>query len=46
MVSIGWAQKNDSVFLKNRNIISGEIKGMSYALMTFKMDGPETISIK
>jgi Protein of unknown function, DUF481 len=39
-------QKTDKVHLKNGDIITGEIKSMKLAMLTFKMDGPGTISIK
>ncbi|RFM27338.1 DUF481 domain-containing protein [Deminuibacter soli] len=44
LYSIG--QKNDKVYLTNGDILTGEIKGMKLAILTFKMDGPGTISIK
>jgi uncharacterized protein DUF481 len=40
------AQKTDKVYLKNGDIITGEIMSMKLAMLTFKMDGPGTISIK
>ena len=40
------AQKTDKVYLKNGDIITGEIKSMKLAMLSFKMDGPGTISIK
>jgi Protein of unknown function, DUF481 len=42
----GYAQKTDKVYLKNGDIITGEIKSMKLAMLNFKMDGPGTISIK
>ena len=39
-------QKTDKVTLKNGDTITGEIKNMKLALLSFKMDGPGTISIK
>jgi Protein of unknown function, DUF481 len=40
------AQKTDKVRLKNGDNITGEIKSMKLAMLSFKMDGPGTISIK
>jgi len=40
------AQKTDKVYLKNGDVITGEIKSMKLAMLNFKMDGPGTISIK
>jgi len=42
----GSAQKTDRVLLKNGNRITGEIKNMKFAKLSFDMDGPGTISIK
>lgn len=39
-------QKTDKVTLKNGDTLTGEIKNMKLALLSFKMDGPGTISIK
>ena len=47
MISLaGLAQKTDKVLLKNGNQITGEIKNMKFAKLSFDMDGPGTISIK
>jgi len=40
------AQKTDKVRLKNGDLITGEILSMKLAMLTYKMDGPGTISIK
>lgn len=41
-----FAQKTDKVFLRNGDVITGEIKSMSVGLLSFDMTGPGTISIK
>src|ERR1700690_957238 len=41
-----YAQKTDNVTLKNGNILTGEIMSMKLGLLTYKMDGPGTITIK
>ena len=41
-----YAQKTDNVTLRNGNILTGEIMSMKLGLLTYKMDGPGTISIK
>jgi len=43
---LSLGQKTDKVYLKNGDIITGEIMSMKLAMLTFKMDGPGTISIK
>jgi hypothetical protein len=43
---MGLAQKTDKVFLKNGDVITGEIKSMKFAKMKFDMTGPGTIDIK
>jgi hypothetical protein len=43
---ISLSQKTDKVYLKNGDILTGEIKSMKLAMLTYKMDGPGTISIK
>ena len=40
------AQKTDKVYLKNGDVVTGEIKSMKLAKMSFDMNGPGTISIK
>jgi len=40
------AQRTDKVHLKNGDILTGEIKSLELAILSFKMDGPGTISIK
>ena len=40
------SQKTDKVYLRNGDVITGEIKSMKLAKMSFDMDGPGTISIK
>jgi hypothetical protein len=39
---IGYAQKTDKVFLKNGDVVTGEIKSMKLAKLTFDMNGPGT----
>lgn len=47
MISLlGLAQKTDQVLLKNGNTITGEIKNMKFAKLSYDVDGPGTISIK
>ena len=47
MISLlGWGQKTDQVLLKNGNTITGEIKNMKFAKLSYDVDGPGTISIK
>ncbi|HET7000209.1 MAG TPA: DUF481 domain-containing protein [Puia sp.] len=41
-----YAQKTDNIKLKNGNILTGEIMSMKLGLLTYKMDGPGTITIK
>ena len=43
---LGLAQKTDQVLLKNGNQITGEIKNMKFAKLSYDVDGPGTISIK
>ena len=40
------AQKTDKVSLKNGDTLTGEIMSMKLGMLTYKMDGPGTISIK
>jgi len=40
------AQKTDNVKLKNGDTLTGEILSMKLGILTYKMDGPGTISIK
>ena len=37
---------HDKVYLRNGDILTGEIKNLNLALLSFKMPGPGTISIK
>lgn len=39
-------QKTDKVVLLNRDTLTGEILSMKLGMLTYKMDGPGTISIK
>lgn len=39
-------QKTDKVFLKNGDVVTGEIKSLKLAQLKFNMNGPGTISIK
>lgn len=43
---VGFAQKTDKVLLKNGDLITGEIKNMKFAKLSYDVDGPGTISIK
>ena len=43
---IGLAQKTDKVFLRNGNMLTGEIKSMKFAKLLFEVDGPGKIDIK
>lgn len=43
---LGLAQKTDKVLLRNGNILTGEIKNMKFAKLSYDVDGPGTISIK
>lgn len=42
----GLGQKTDKVLLKNGDLITGEIKNMKFAKLSYDVDGPGTISIK
>ena len=42
----GFAQKTDKVLLKNGDMVTGEIKNMKFAKLSYDVDGPGTISIK
>ena len=42
----GLAQKTDKVILRNGNMLTGEIKSMKFAKLSYDVDGPGTISIK
>ena len=42
----GLAQKTDKVLLRNGNMLTGEIKNMKFAKLSYDVDGPGTISIK
>ena len=49
LVTVSWsgfAQKTDKVFLKNGDEITGEIKKLKYAKLSFDMTGPGVIEIK
>jgi hypothetical protein len=43
---IGLAQKTDKVFLRNGNMLTGEIKSMKFAKLLIDVDGPGKIDIK
>jgi hypothetical protein len=43
---MGLAQKTDKVYLRNGNMLTGEIKSMKFAKLLFDMDGPGKIDIK
>ena len=40
------AQKTDKVFLKNGDIITGEVKNLEYAILSYKTDDMSTFEIK
>jgi putative salt-induced outer membrane protein YdiY len=40
------AQKTDKIYLRNGDVVTGEIKKMSLAILTLDMSGPGIISIK
>jgi hypothetical protein len=42
----GLAQKTDKVYLKNGDVLTGAIKGMKFAKLSFDMTGPGIIQIK
>lgn len=44
--AIGLAQKTDKLFLKNGDVITGEMKSMKFAKLRFDMTGPGIIEIK
>jgi hypothetical protein len=46
LFSSSFAQKTDKVYLKNGDVLTGQIKRLSLAILIFKMDGPGTIDIK
>jgi len=37
---LGLAQKTDKVYLKNGDVVTGEIRSMKLAKMSFDMNGP------
>jgi len=43
---MGLSQKTDKVFLKNGDVITGEIKSLKFAKLSFDMTGPGLIQIK
>lgn len=43
---VGMGQKTDKAFLKNGDVITGEIKSLKFAKLSFDMTGPGTIQIK
>ena len=43
---IGWGQKTDKVFLRNGNMLTGEIKSMKFAKLLIDVEGPGKIDIK
>src|SRR3954469_6449854 len=42
----GFGQKTDKVYLRNGDVVTGEIKYMKLAKLTFDMNGPGIIYIK
>jgi hypothetical protein len=43
---IGVAQKTDKVYLKNGDVLTGEIKYMKFAMLKYDIDGPGKIDVK
>jgi hypothetical protein len=43
---IGHGQKTDKVYLKNGDILTGEIKSLQLGLLSYDVTGPGTINIK
>ena len=43
---IGLAQKTDNVYLRNGNMLTGEIKSMKFAKLLIDVDGPGKIDVK
>jgi len=43
---LGYGQKTDKVYLKNGDVVTGEMKSMKLAKLSFDMNGPGIISIK
>src|SRR6187549_281327 len=43
---VGLAQKTDKVFLRNGNMLTGEIKSMKFAKLLFDVEGPGEIDVK
>lgn len=46
LASSGIAQKTDTLFTTNGNIITGEIKKIEYGLLTYKVSGMGTLSVE
>src|SRR4051812_24915571 len=46
VATAGHAQKTDKVYLRNGDILTGEIKSLKFAKLSFEMSGPGTIQIK
>jgi Protein of unknown function, DUF481 len=44
--AIAMAQKTDKVYLRNGDVLTGEIKSLKLALLNYNMDGPGYIDIK
>lgn len=40
------AQKNDTIYHVNKNILTGELKNLAYGIITWKMDGMGTINLE
>ncbi|WP_188462114.1 DUF481 domain-containing protein [Bizionia arctica] len=42
----GMAQKTDTIYHVNKNILTGDFKNMAYGIVTWKMEGMGTISLE
>jgi hypothetical protein len=42
----GMAQKTDTIYHVNKNILTGDLKNLAYGIVTWKMDGMGTISLE
>jgi hypothetical protein len=42
----GMAQKTDTIYHVNKNILTGDFKNMAYGIVTWKMDGMGTINLE
>lgn len=46
VATVSYAQKTDTLVSTNGNIITGEIKKLEYGLLTYKVSGMGTLSVK